>query len=329
MESLQPTNKKSILILVAVLAVGFLIGFFIPRSNTSNEPSSELRLGSSSLTNPLLECDLGKTTIGSRKEDFTTDLVEFTERLKESGDVAEIAVYYRDLNNGPVIGINQNIPFAPASLLKIPLLIAYLSWSETLPSVLDEQVRFEGAVDVGYQQQFAPSKPLEAGMTYSIRTLLERMTIYSDNQALVILFERLPKEYQEELYTLLGVDASLITDPVATLTVKQYSIFFRILFNASFLSRANSEYALRLLTETTFVDGLRAGVPQDIVVAHKFGERKVQNDLQQFHDCGVIYYPNHPFLLCIMTRGEEASSLIDAIRETTEFVYGKIDEQYD
>ncbi len=328
MKSFLSTNKKSILILFAVLVVGFLIGFFVPRSNTDEEPSSELRLGSSSLTNPLLECDLGETTIGSRKEDFTPDLVEFTESLKDRGDVSEIAVYYRDLNNGPVIGINQNIPFAPASLLKIPLMIAYLSWSETLPSVLDEQVRFEGAVDVGYQQQFAPSMPLEAGTTYSIRTLLERMVIYSDNQALVILFERLPEEYQKELYTLLGVDTALITDPVATLTVKQYSIFFRILFNASFLSRTNSEYALELLAKTTFVDGLRAGVPQDIVVAHKFGERKIANDLQQFHDCGIVYYPNHPFLLCVMTRGNDANSLIGAIKETTEFVYGKIDEQY-
>ncbi len=328
MEPLHPTKTKYILILVAILVVGFLIGFFVPRSNNDEETSSELRLGSSSLTNPLLECDLGGATIGSRKEDFTPELIEFTERLKKDGGVSEIAVYYRDLNNGPVIGIDQNIPFAPASLLKIPLLIAYLSWSETLPSVLDEQVRFEGAVDVGYQQQFAPSMPLEAGVMYSIRTLLERMTIYSDNQALVILFERLPKAYQEELYTLLGVDTALITDPVATLTVKQYSIFFRILFNASFLSRANSEYALGLLTKTTFVEGLRAGVPQDIVVAHKFGERKIENDLQQFHDCGIVYYPNHPFLLCIMTRGEEASSLIDAIRETTKFVYEKIDEQY-
>ena len=203
MEPLHPTKTKYILILVAILVVGFLIGFFVPRSNNDEETSSELRLGSSSLTNPLLECDLGGATIGSRKEDFTPELIEFTERLKKDGGVSEIAVYYRDLNNGPVIGIDQNIPFAPASLLKIPLLIAYLSWSETLPSVLDEQVRFEGAVDVGYQQQFAPSMPLEAGVMYSIRTLLERMTIYSDNQALVILFERLPKAYQEELYTLL------------------------------------------------------------------------------------------------------------------------------
>ena len=142
MEFLHSTKTKHTLILVAILVVGFLTGFFVPRSNRGEEASSELRLGSSSLTNPLLECDLGKTMIGSRKEDFTHDLIEFADRLKESGDVSEIAVYYRDLNNGPVIGLQRNIPFAPASLLKIPRLIAYLSWIETLPSVLDEKVRF-------------------------------------------------------------------------------------------------------------------------------------------------------------------------------------------
>lgn len=326
---MKQNNYFLLLIGPALFFVGFLIGFFIPRSNTNEEVSSELRLGSSTLTNPLLECDLGGATIGSRKKDFTPDLVAFTNHLKERGMVSEIAVYYRDLNNGPVFGVEQGTSFAPASLLKIPLMIAYLKWSEDVPGVMDEQILYEKEVDVGYQQQFAPTVPLTLGTSYSTRELLEQMVIYSDNQALVLLFRRLPTKYQEDLYELLGVDTSLITDPTATLTVKQYSIFFRILFNASFLSRTNSEYALGLLTETTFVDGLRAGVPQDIVVAHKFGERKVQNDLQQFHDCGVIYYPNHPFLLCIMTRGDEASSLIDAIRETTEFVYGKIDEQYD
>ena len=154
------------------------------------------------------------------------------------------------------------------------------------------------------------------------------MITYSDNQALLLLFDRLPSKYQEELFKLVGIDAKLITDPTATLSVRRYSIFFRILFNASFLSRTHSEYALKLLTETTFSNGLRAGVPDFIPVAHKFGERKTEDNFQQFHDCGVVYYPEHPYMLCIMTRGAEAEVLITAIEDVSRFVYQKIHEQY-
>ncbi len=322
------SRNKMILIAAGTLVLGFLFGFFFPRSNEVNEATGEWRLGSSSLTNPLLECDLGEEALSSTKIDFTSDLRHFVDDLKEEMDIEDISVYYRDLNNGPVFGINQEESFAPASLLKIPLLIAYLRWAEDDPSVLEERIFFESPVDVGYQQEFAPSLPLVPGTTYTARELLEQMIKYSDNQALMLLFNKIPQQYQEELYTLLGVDVSLITDPTARLTVKQYSIFFRILFNASFLSRKNSEYALQLLSDTSFVDGLRASVPESITIAHKFGERKTRMDLQQFHDCGIVYYPGHPYLLCVMTRGKDVTKLIDAIRETSGFVYKEIDAQY-
>lgn len=322
-------EKQTIFILIGGLLAGFLVGFFIPENHDEQiTGEGEWRLGSSSLTNPLLECDLGEQALSSQKIDFTGDLKRFVDDLKDEMNIEDVSVYYRDLNNGPVFGINQEGSFAPASLLKIPLLIAYLRWSEDDPTVLEERILFENPVDVGYQQEFAPSVPLVPGTTYTARELLEQMIKYSDNQALLLLFNQIPQKYQEELYTLLGVDVSLITDPTARLTVKQYSIFFRILFNASFLSRTNSEYALKLLSDTSFVDGLRASVPESITIAHKFGERKTRDDLQQFHDCGIIYYPNHPYLLCVMTRGNNVESLITAIKDTSVFVYNKIDEQY-
>lgn len=325
-------EKQTALILtggvIAGVLVGFLLGFFLPNEDSVTTGSGEWRLGSSSLTNPLLECDLGEQALSGTKIDFTSDLRHFIDDLKEEMDIEDISVYYRDLNNGPVFGINQEESFAPASLLKIPLLIAYLRWAEDDQSVLEERILFESPVDVGYQQEFAPALPLVPGTTYTARELLEQMIKYSDNQALMLLFNKIPQQYQEELYTLLGVDISLITDPMGRLTVKQYSIFFRILFNASFLSRKNSEYALQLLSDTSFVDGLRASVPESITIAHKFGERKTRMDLQQFHDCGIVYYPGHPYLLCVMTRGKDATTLIDAIRETSGFVYKEIDAQY-
>ena len=126
----------------------------------------------------------------------------------------------------------------------------------------------------------------------------------------------------------MGVDPKIIEDTNATISVKQYSIFFRILFNSSFLSRTNSEYALSLLSKTEFGAGLRSGVPENILIAHKFGERTTQDGLNQLHDCGIVYYPDHPYLLCVMSRGENLHNLIDSIKKTSEFVYKTIQEQY-
>ena len=325
-----PTLRK-IIFSISLFVLGIAVGFFTnvaTKTSEVNENASELRLGVDGLTNPLLECEIGGDTIASRKLDFTPQLINFVDTLKESKSIENVGVYFRDLNNGPIVGINQGASFAPASLLKVPVLIAYLHWAEKTPSVLDEKIVFSAPVNVGYQQQFAPMVPLEVGKTYSAKELLETMIKYSDNQALVLLFKRLPKEYQDDLYQLLGVDPKLITDPTATLTVRQYSIFFRILFNASFLSRAHYEYALDLLTQTSFTDGLRAGVPAKVLVSHKFGERKIGDDVQQFHDCGIVYYPKHPYLLCVMTRGNNVPDLVESIQKVSDFVYQTIDKQY-
>lgn len=271
---------------------------------------------------------LGGIALLLKKKDFTPDLKDFLSTLRAEKGIDDIGVYFRDLNNGPIIGVNYDEAYAPASLLKVPLLISFLRFAEEHPEVFKEEIQYGGPSVIGYQQAFPPLVALEEGAVYSTQELLEHMIRYSDNQALILLFKKLPRVYQEDLFKLVGVDEQLITDPNATLTVRQYSIFFRILFNASFLSQADSEYALKLLTETTFTEGLRAGVPENVVVAHKFGERKTESGLQQFHDCGIVYYPNHPYMLCIMTRGEKSETLIQSIKDVSTFVYQKIDDQY-
>lgn len=324
-------TTKILVSYMILLCIGLLLGYVLSHSLSSEEreQDTELRIGKGEgFTNPLLECEVARDTIASKKLDFSPELEDFSKDIANKKGLSHISIYYRDLNNGPVININANESFAPASLLKIPIMISYLKWSEDRPEVMDEKIKFEKEVNVGYVQGFAPTIPLELGKTYTARELLESMVKYSDNQALVLLYQRLPIFYQQDLYSLAGVDTNIMTDPKSTLTIKQYSIFLRILFNASFLSNSNSEYALKLLSQSTFEQGVRKGVPLNIPIAHKFGERKPANEFQQFHDCGIVYYPDHPYLLCVMTRGQEVSSLIDAIYKTSEYVYNKIDSQY-
>jgi beta-lactamase class A len=84
-----------------------------------------------------------------------------------------------------------------------------------------------------------------------------------------------------------------------------------------------SDKALGLLSKTAFKEGLVAGVPKEIKVAHKFGEQKNGTE-QQFHDCGVVYYPNNPYVICIMTRGNSPDELKPIIKEISQKVYREV-----
>jgi beta-lactamase class A len=107
----------------------------------------------------------------------------------------------------------------------------------------------------------------------------------------------------------LGVDPSVLSKYTDNMSVQAYSMFLRALYNATYLNREDSERALRLLSETDFSEGIESGVPNSTLVAEKFGEVKMTDSSgvqlgKEINNCGIVYYPDHPYLLCIMTKGE-------------------------
>ena len=63
-----------------------------------------------------------------------------------------------------------------------------------------------------------------------------------------------------------------------------------------------SEKALRFLSQAAFRDGIISGVPQDIDVVAKYGERVLDGlssgqftGMKQLHEVGIVYHPRHPY----------------------------------
>ena len=67
------------------------------------------------------------------------------------------------------------------------------------------------------------------------------------------------------------------------------------------------------------------------MVAHKFGERGIigQDGIEQkqLHDCGIIYYPNHPYILCVMTRGYKLAELEEIVRTVSKNIYQEVERK--
>ncbi len=313
---------------IVLFVLGGVSGYLFSQSRAGKPllpTSKEVRQGGYRFINPLLECEnaeeLGTSLVSVKK--IIGDVV--TSHLN-AGDATIASVYFRDLNNGPWFGINISAPFSPASLLKLPLLMSYLQQGETDSTFFQKEVIFKTDQDYDANRTIAEGPPLIQGKKYTIEELLSYMIEYSSNNAAYFLFNYLPKGQIDQVYKDLDLPVLSGTVDSYTMTVKDYASFLRILYNASYLSRQSSEKALELLSKSTYVDGLVAGVPKNVMVAHKFGERVFgdNNEKRELHDCGVIYYPAHPYLLCVMTQGSDTTKLTKTIADISSHIYSEV-----
>jgi len=163
------------------------------------------------------------------------------------------------------------------------------------------------------------------GTNYTIVQLIALMLQESDNDAASILAQYIPVEKIDQVYSDLGVQKVSDYNSYNT-DVKTYSGFFRVLYNASYLDRVSSNEVLQMLANSTFSNGLVAGVPSSVAVAHKFGERYTVSEQapDQLHDCGIVYVPEKNYILCVMTRGSDYEKQANFIAAVSRTVYETI-----
>lgn len=299
--------------------------FFTPYFSTHSEKSLEKREGNGKFTNPLLEC-LGIENDDSLQQLHLSEaeLQDFVSDVQKKYDLNVISVYVRDLNNGPWVGVNQMEKFIGGSLLKVPILISYYKLAEIDPSILQKKIKYSEKLAEN-NQYFAPSKELEIRKEYTVEELIQYMTDYSDNNAAALLSKNIAPVEFDKVFESLGFGRPDINKPYPV-DAKTYASFFRVLFNASYLNKDYSERALENLTHSEFDKGLKAYLPNDLIVSHKFGIRS-DGDLNQLHDCGIVYYPNKPYLICVMSRGGTFDNMAESIAEVSKYVYDKISEK--
>ena len=224
------------------------------------------------------------------------------EHLSQEVNGLEVSVYFKDLNSGMSFGINEEKKFPHGSLGKLPYLMGILKSAENDPGLLAQTVKLRPTAIV----ELAQSGPAE--QSYTVERLLWRLIVRSDNAALLALSTAVPPALLLKAYQDLAVEYGTSGE----LSAKEYSRFLEALARHDYLNSLFSEKALNLLTLTEFRSGLVEGVPGSIRVAHKWGS--VGEPLSQLlHDCGIVYYPNHPYLICIMTRARADSGVLSSV----------------
>ncbi len=314
-------------LLIGLVAGSAITAVVLSQKNQAEDPlRDEVHLGQKEFINPLVDCPSRPRGLSPNKAELQETLERMIKKYETSDGVSEVGLLFRDLNNGPGLGINNKEPFVAASLLKLPILVSFLKRQITWPKLLDTQIKFEVEKDGKLERRPTISSihaPMQSGQNYTVRELLTRMIVDSDNIATGMLMKHYPEISIDQGLREMGVPVSLKGDE-AWINVEDYGSIFRILYNATYLGPELSNEALGMLAKSTFSQGLVAGVGSSISVAHKFGEREFAADVQQFHDCGIVYYPLRPYLLCVMTRGTNQKRLIDAIANMSRAVFEQV-----
>lgn len=314
------------------LAAGGALGWLARDARAPRMPKrsfSETREGGWRFVNPLLECEGAAELIqGEELSPFRARVEETIRAQARAPGLEGVSVYFRELNDGIWFSVGATERFTPASLRKVPMMIAVLKQAEREPDLLDRPVPFRLGSDYNAKQTLKPSVTMTPGQSYAVGELVRRMIVYSDNNAFMLLSRVVDPAELDRTYAKLDARPAGAAGPNDFLSVQTYAAFFRILFNASYLGKERSEQALSLLAQTEFRAGLASGLPADVPVAHKFGEhRDDAAGKVQLHDCGIVYFPERPYLLCVMSRGTSFEHLDDVIAAISKAVFDEVKRQ--
>jgi beta-lactamase class A len=234
------------------------------------------------------------------------------------------------MNSGRWTGINVDDTYIPASLMKVPLMVAFYKAFEGNPALKEKYVLLPSGADANANEYFSSKSDLTQGSSYTVSSLVHSMVSASDNNAATLLLTMMAPTALQSVYQEIALPTA--DETTETMSPKDYMRIFRILYNASYLERTSSRSALELLASSDFTEGLVAGVPQGTLVSHKFGERTVENigaakdtpAKRELHDCGIVYYPQHPYGICVMTEGTSFDDLASAIAQISSTAYSAV-----
>ncbi|MFA7285701.1 MAG: serine hydrolase [Candidatus Paceibacterota bacterium] len=239
------------------------------------------------------------------------------------------SVFFLNLNNSGWFSVNPTDTFIPASLLKLPMLISYYKLHESEKDLFDKKINYQG--ENFNQFKNLGNGTIVPGQTYTVKELMREMVVHSDNNALQLLY-KYREESLKSIFADMNIPLPSTDQEIASkdfMTARDIGRFLLVLYNSSYLSLENSEEALQILSESVFKDGIVAGVPSNIVVSHKFGERTLdqngQNLKTELHDCGIVYHPNIPYIVCVMTKGSDIESEKLQIQKISKIIYEGVD----
>ena len=203
-----------------------------------------------------------------------------------------------------------------ASLLKLPHVMDIYYASEAGEINLDQTVTIPPE---WINKDFGNLWQQGAGSQITLREASHLALVDSDNTAINIIKYYLVQNFKgDEVMRKLGLSVAVDNQGSAYTEASSYSKILRCLYLSCYLNSADSQIILDDLAQTRFA-GIKDGVPADIQVADKIGESS-----NTYADCGIVYYPNYPYILCLMV-GDINPSSLGLFKQVSRLTYLQVD----
>jgi beta-lactamase class A len=304
MKEFQWLNNKNIVayLFIISLVLNITLVFFYIKNTQELKPSQNVKLLQEMY--PLLSKRIHFDSPQDLIINFLDLRVLLRSEVMKYGD--SFGFFFEYLPTGTSIGINEKVDFHAASLFKVPVVMAYFHMKERTrlnddPVIILTQDMMD--TDFGELYKRGVGYPLNA--SEAVRLAL----VDSDNTAVKALTTLIEKEDFEAVYQGLDIDLH-INDEGALLSAKSYSSILKALYFSAVLSKDSSHKILEHLTKTKFPDKLEAGVPRHIPVAHKIGDFLSNDGVTGFRDCGIVYAPRRPYILCMFSVSDEETARV-------------------
>jgi beta-lactamase class A len=313
-EKQEPVSSKILLIVIVTGLLTFVSGFFLNRLLAKSEP------GNKADTAPTMGCNVSVIRLQNYKFikplafiDYDCESEQFTalkyrinsliDSYKGTGKLVSASVYLKLFYNNEWMGINENEKYSPGSLMKVPVLITLFKMKKSNPNLFNLSITYSHPFSSNKRQNIQ-DKHIVPGHTYTVRDLIDYMIIYSDNDATNLLDTMLDTGLFMKVFTDLGLQAPDWKASDYPVSPKDFSLIMRALYNSVCLSPEDSEQATEILSHTQYRNGLLRGLPDNLQIAHKFGEGGFDN-CPELSESAIIYLNGKNYLLTVMAKGND------------------------
>ena len=244
-------------------------------------------------------------------------LKDLTEEINAEGITDNVSLYYKNLRDNYEVMINPDRSWIPASTVKAYVVVEAYRQKRLRLINFDSRVTISPENVVPTELESHDYQPLRAGVKATIRELIEAMITQSDNTAYNTLIDVLDRRNITSNLRKLGLNDTDVGEKLSLADI-QYQVDAAVaghqpnrttahnmgrLFDLLYQKKVDdSEEILTIFKKQKFKDMIPAPLPLETIIAHKTGVWS-----PYYHDGGIVYKPNEPYVLVIFTNRDDAT----------------------
>ncbi|MFH0803244.1 MAG: serine hydrolase [bacterium] len=240
-------------------------------------------------------------------------------------------IFFLDLKAGKKIKVNAEVSFPAASLIKVPILI------EVFKEAREGRIRLDRKLTVTRKDQVGGSGILKSATPGSKITVLKAATLMiqeSDNTATDMLIRLVGMEAVNGTMEKIGCRRTFLKRTIwdfdaadrgrdNVTSPQDMALMLASIENASFLDKDSCLAMKNILLGQKRRNLMTARLPKDLPVAHKTGGLS-----GILHDCGIIYVPGRPCILCLLGKDiRDAEKAQESWRRISQEIYLEMKKQ--